>query len=51
MSKLERWLDLLIYCMMVVISIVWMVWPEDIVGTQELAMLLVLILWIGRGER
>ena len=51
MSKLERLLDLLIYCMMVCIAVVWMVWPEDIVGTRELAMLIVLILWIGRGER
>lgn len=45
MSKLERWLDLLIYGMMVGISVVWMLWPEDIVGTRELAVLLVVILW------
>lgn len=52
MSKLERWLDLLMYGMMVCIYVFWMLWPEDIVGTRELAVLLFVILWrdLGRDE-
>ena len=37
--------DLLFTVTVIVILFCWTVWPEDIVGTRELALLLALMLW------
>ena len=43
-EKIIRLMDWLIQGLMIGIIFCWTVWPEDIVGTQELAVLLMFML-------